>query len=223
MTRKEILFLWLAGLFVSALLVADLIGGKFFRIAGHDLSAGMLAFPLTFVLTDVVNEFYGGHGARRLTFLGLGTALFAFAIIQLAMALPSSPESPLPADVFRNVFGWSTRLYVASLTAYVVGQLLDIAVFGAFRRITKHRFIWLRATGSTVVSQLIDTMVVNFVLLSGRKPTGFILGVVRDSYVIKLLIAIGLTPVIYAAHALVTRLLHGDERPMSDVPDRAAS
>lgn len=222
MTRKERLFLWLGGLFVAALLVADLIGGKFFRVAGHDLSAGMLAFPLTFVLTDVVNEFYGAHGARRITFLGLGTALFAFAIIQLAMALPPSPESPLSHDVFRSVFGWSTRLYVASLTAYVIGQLLDIAVFGALRKVTRHRFIWLRATGSTVVSQLVDSMVVTFVLLSGTKSTAFILGVVRDSYLVKLVVAIGLTPVIYAAHAVLAKLLHGDETPMRDVSDNAS-
>jgi queuosine precursor transporter len=216
MTRKDRLFLWIGGLFVAALLVADLIGGKFFRVAGHDLSAGMLAFPLTFVLTDVLNEFYGPTGARRITFLGLGAAVFAFAIIQLAMALPPSPESPLAHEVFRDVFGWSTRLYVASLTAYVVGQLLDIAVFGALRRVTRHRFIWLRATGSTLVSQLVDTVVVTSVLLWGAKPAGFIAGVIRDSYVVKIVIAIGLTPVIYAAHAIVGKLLHVDETPMRD-------
>lgn len=220
--RKERLFLWLGGLFVAALIVADLIGGKFFRLAGHDLSAGMLAFPLTFVLTDVVNEFYGARGARRITFLGLGTALFAFGIIQIAIALPPSPESPLPHEVFRSTFGWSTRLYVASLSAYVVGQLLDIGVFTALRRITRHRMLWLRATGSTLVSQLIDTLVVSFVLLSGAKPTGFIVGVARDSYAVKIVVALSLTPVIYLAHGAVQRYLHGDERPMQDPDERTA-
>jgi uncharacterized integral membrane protein (TIGR00697 family) len=93
------------------------------------------------------------------------------------------------------------------LTAYVIGQLIDISIFVFVRRITRHGFLWLRSTGSTLVSQAIDTMVVNFVLLSGTKATGFILGVVWHSYVTKVFIAIALTPVIYAAHALLLRFL----------------
>lgn len=211
--RKQRLYVWITGLFVAALLTADLIGARFFRVAGRDLSVGMLAFPLTFVLTDVVNEFFGEKGARRMTFVGLGAALFAFAVINVALVLPESPVSPLPAATFRTVFGWSTRLYVASLSAYVLGQLIDIAVFGAFRRVTKERFLWARATGSTLVGQAIDTFVVTTLLLWGTQPMGYILGVVRDSYLIKIGVALGLTPVIYAAHALVRRGLHVDERP----------
>ncbi len=207
MERKQQLYMWLATLFVAALLVADLIGGKFFRVGRVDLSVGMLAFPLTFVLTDVLNEFYGAAGARRVTYLGLGAAVFAFVVIQVAIALPVSPETPLSQAAFGTVFGWSGRLYVASLTAYVIGQLMDIAIFGVLRRATGHRMLWLRATGSTLISQLMDTMVVNFVLLGGRKSMSFILGVVRDSYALKILIAIALTPIIYLMHALVLRLL----------------
>jgi queuosine precursor transporter len=207
MDRKQRLYLWLATLFVAALLVADLIGGKFFRIGAVDLSVGMLAFPLTFVLTDVLNEFYGPVGARRVTYLGLGAAVFAFLVIQISIALPVSPESPLAQGAFATVFGWSARLYVASLTAYTAGQLLDITIFGLLRRATGHRMLWLRATGSTLVSQLIDTLVVNFVLLGGLKSVPFILGVVRDSYGLKILIAVALTPLIYLLHALVVRLL----------------
>ncbi len=172
----------------------------------------MLAFPLTFVLTDVLNEFYGPVGARRVTYLGLGAAVFAFTVIQMAIALPVSPESPLAGSAFDTVFGWSTRLYVASLTAYLLGQLLDITLFGLFRRLTRHRMLWLRATGSTLASQLLDTVVVNAVLLGGRKPVAFILGVVRDSYTLKILIAVALTPLIYFLHALVLRLLGSGEK-----------
>jgi uncharacterized integral membrane protein (TIGR00697 family) len=204
--RKQHLYLWLGGLFVAALIVADLVGGRFFRIGSVDLSVGMLAFPLTFVLTDVINEFYGTAGARRITYLGLGTALFAFAIINVALALPPSPKG-LPDDVFRSVFGWSRRLYVASLTAYLIGQLADITVFALFRRHTRHRLLWLRATGSTVISQAIDTVVVNFVLLSGREPVGSITRIVVHSYLTKIVVAIALTPLIYAAHAFVLRVL----------------
>jgi uncharacterized integral membrane protein (TIGR00697 family) len=204
--RKQLLFLWLGGLFVAALIVADLIGGKFFRVGTVDLSAGMLAFPLTFVLTDVINEFYGASGARRITFLGLGAALFAFLVINVALALPPSSKG-MAESMFRDVFGWSRRLYVASLTAYVLGQLMDISVFGLLRRMTRHRLLWLRATGSTVLSQLLDTVVVTFILLTGRESTESIMRIVMHSYALKLLIAIGMTPVIYAIHALFLRVL----------------
>lgn len=213
MDRKQHLYLWLAGLFVAALLTADLIGGKVFRVGGIDLSVGMLAFPLTFVLTDVLNEFYGPQGARRVTFLGLGAAVFALAIINVAIALPTSPESPLGGDAFRTVFGWSGRLYVASLSAYVVGQLLDIAVFSSLRRMTRHRLLWLRATGSTLASQLVDTLVVNFVLFTGTKSPEFILGIARNSYLLKIAIAVALTPLIYAIHAFVLRVVRIAEPP----------
>lgn len=212
--RKEHLYLWLLGVFVAALLTADLIGGRFFRLAGRDLSAGMLAFPLTFLLTDVVNEFYGAQATRRLTFVGLGAAVFAFAVINVALVLPVSPESPLSDDAFRATFGWSNRLYVASLTAYLAGQLLDIAVFSGLRRLTRHKLLWLRATGSTLVSQGIDTLMVNFVLLGGFKSTSFIMDVARDSYVLKILIALALTPLVYLVHAFVGRVLKVDERPL---------
>jgi queuosine precursor transporter len=205
--RRPQLYLWLAGLFVAALLIADLIGSKLFRIGSVDLSAGMLAFPLTFVITDVLNEFYGPRGARRVTFLGLGAALFAFAIIQLAIALPTSPESMLPAETFATVFGWSRRLYIASLSAYLFGQLLDISLFALLRRWTRHRLLWLRATGSTLGSQLVDTTVVTTGLLIGVKPAGYIAEMVRNQYIMKVVIAIALTPVIYLAHGLMVRLL----------------
>jgi queuosine precursor transporter len=202
--RKQVLYLWLAGLFVAALLVADLVGGKFFRIGAVDLSIGMLAFPLTFLLTDLLNEFYGPQGARRVTYLGLGAALFAFLLINLALVLPASPKG-MPDEVFRSAFGWSRRLYFASLTAYLLGQLADITIFSALRRLTKHRLLWLRATGSTLVSQALDTVVVNFVLLWGAESVGAILRIVYHSYLLKILIAVVLTPLIYALHAFLLR------------------
>jgi uncharacterized integral membrane protein (TIGR00697 family) len=207
MDRKQRLYVWIVGVFVSALVAGDLIGGKFFRVAGLDLSVGMIPFPLTFVLTDIVNEFYGTEGARRITFVGLGMAVFVFSVINLALALPVSPESPMSQELFARAFGWSSRLYVASLVAYVAGQLLDIWLFQVFLRLTGHRFLWLRATGSTVFSQAIDTLVVNFVLLSGRRSMEFILTVARNGYVVKLMIAISMTPLIYLGRGLFLRYL----------------
>jgi queuosine precursor transporter len=209
--RKQKFYVWLTGLFVAALITADLIGGKVFRIGSIDLSVGMLAFPLTFLLTDIVNEFYGTAGARRLTFIGLGVAIFVFAILKLAVALPTSPESLLTADQFERVFGLSSRLFIASLSAYLIGQLLDISVFLMLRKLTGHRLLWLRATGSTVLSQAVDTLVVTSGLMLGNKPLTYILTVVRNSYLLKLAIAIGLTPLIYLGHAIMRRHFHFTE------------
>ena len=207
MDRKQRLYVWITAVFVSALVAGDLIGGKFFRIYGIDLSVGMIPFPLTFVLTDIVNEFYGTDGARRITFVGLGAAIFVFACINVALALPVSPESPMSQELFARAFGWSARLYVASLVAYVVGQLLDISIFQLFLRVTGHRWLWLRATGSTVASQAIDSLVVNFVLLSGKKPLDFILIVARNGYTVKLVIAVCMTPLIYLGRRVFLRYL----------------
>ena len=208
MDRKQKLYVWLTALFVAALITGDLIGGKLFRVGGIDLSVGMLAFPLTFLLTDIVNEFFGTHGARRLTFIGLGVAIFVFTVLRVAVMLPTSPESMLTASQFETVFGLSSRLYIASLSAYLIGQMLDISVFVLLRKLTGHRLLWLRATGSTILSQAIDTLIVNAVLMAGTKSIGFILTVARNSYVMKLALAIGLTPLIYLGHAILRRHFH---------------
>jgi uncharacterized integral membrane protein (TIGR00697 family) len=107
------------------------------------------------------------------------------------------------------------RLYVASLVAYVVGQLLDISIFQLFLRVTGHKWLWLRATGSTVVSQGIDSLVVNFVLLSGKKPLEFIFVVARNGYLVKLVIAICMTPLIYAGRRMFIRYLEPEGAPGS--------
>jgi queuosine precursor transporter len=210
--RKQRFFVYLTAIFVAALVTGDFIGGKFFVLFGHTFSAGIVPFPLTFVLTDLVNEFYGTHGARRLTMAGLGAAVFVWAVITLALHLPTSPQSPIPDAVFRGAFGTSARLYVASLTAYVIGQFVDITIFHALRRVTGHRFLWLRATGSTVLSQAIDSVAVSFVFLVGTRPLAFIFSNAASNYLGKLAMAILLTPVIYAGHGLFNRYFHLPEQ-----------
>ena len=208
MDRKQQFFVWLTAIFVAALITGDFIGGRFWVLGGFTLSAGIIPFPLTFVLTDIVNEFYGPSGARRLTFVGLGAAVFVWAIIQVALHLPSSPTSPIPDTVFQAAFGTAARLYVASLTAYVIGQMLDISIFRFLRRRTGHRLLWLRATGSTVLSQMIDSFTVSFVFLAGTRSLGFITGNAANNYAGKLIMAVLLTPVIYAIHAIFRRRFH---------------
>ena len=219
MDRKHRFFVWLCAIFVAALITGDFIGGKFWVLFGHNLSAGIIPFPLTFVLTDLVNEFYGTEGARRLTFVGLGAAVFVWAVIRLALALPTSPNSPIPDAVFSSAFGTSSRLYIASLTAYLIGQLLDISIFYVLRSVTGHRFLWLRATGSTVVSQAIDSVSVSFVFLVGTRPLRFIIDNALNNYVGKLIVAVLLTPVIYIGHAVLRRHFHVSESLVEDTAD----
>jgi uncharacterized integral membrane protein (TIGR00697 family) len=221
--RKQRFFVLLTALFVAALVTGDFIGGKFFVAFGHTFSAGIVPFPLTFVLTDLVNEFYGTHGARRITLAGLVAAVFTWAVITLALQLPTSPESPIPDAVFRNAFGTSARLYVASLTAYVIGQLLDISIFHALRRLTGHHMLWLRSTGSTVVSQVIDSLAVSFVFLVGSKPLAFIVSNAFHNYVGKLAMAVLLTPLIYLGHGLFNRYFHLAERDSPAVETTAVT
>jgi len=223
MSVQQRLYLWLSGVFVTSLIVADLTGSKFFSFGsvsalGYTLriehSVGMFAFPITFLLTDLLNEYYGKKAARRITFLGLGMAAFSFALIYLARIAPPAPagRSFIDEDKFDAVLGMSQRLYIASLSAYLVGQLTDIWVFHLLKRITGGRQLWLRATGSTIVSQAIDSLVISFVLGFGSKladgsdaTVAFMLETAAKGYALKFIIAVLITPLIYAGHALMHR------------------
>jgi queuosine precursor transporter len=160
-----------------------------------------------------VNEFYGKAGARRLTYAGLLAAVFVWGVINLALLLPTSVDSPVSDQVFRGAFGTSARLYLASLSAYLIGQLLDISVFQVLRRLTGERMLWLRSTGSTVLSQAIDSLSVSFVFLVGARPFAFIVSNAANNYLGKLVMAVLLTPLIYLGHAVFHRYLGLGEAP----------
>jgi queuosine precursor transporter len=139
-----------------------------------------------------------------------------WGIITLSLHLPTSPDSPIPDAVFRGAFGTSARLYVASLTAYMIGQMLDISIFLVLRKMTGHRLLWLRSTGSTVLSQMVDSLSVSFVFLVGTHPMGFIIGNAVNNYVGKLIMAVLLTPLIYLGHAILRRHFHVTEVLVKD-------
>jgi uncharacterized integral membrane protein (TIGR00697 family) len=208
-TAAPRLYLWLAVVFVTSLVVADTIGCKLFYVPVFTIggmqffkhTCGQLSFPITFLLTDIVNEFYGPKATRHLTLLGFAATLLAFGLYFAAVRIPIHPESP-PSFVtqveFQKVFGLSQQLIVASLTAYVVGQLFDIFVFGAFKRLTRGRYVWLRATGSTLISQLVDTFVVTTIYFWGSGlPLEEKVHIGINGYVLKFVVALALTPLIY--------------------------
>jgi queuosine precursor transporter len=214
-------FVWLGAVFVTCLVIADIIGSKLihftlpFSVLGLDpsviLSAGIVPFPVTFVLTDSINEFYGPQGARRITIIGLAMAILAFCLLTLARWMPTFAQSPIPNDVFNLVFGLSGIMFVASLTAYLLGQLLDIAIFHAIRKLTGHKWLWLRSTGSTVVSQLVDTLVVTLIAFGGKLPWDTLTHLASNNYFWKFCIAVAMTPVCYLLHGIIHRYLGKDD------------
>lgn len=203
------LFMFLVGGFVTCLIVGDLIGGRLygFRFASIEwgISAGMIPFPVTFLLTDLLNEFYGKRVARAVTVVGFCMAVLTVGLVYLAGAIPAAPFTAISQACYENAFQGSIRIFAASLTAYFVAQFVDIGVFHALKMATKNEKLWLRATGSTVISQLIDTITIQTAAWTGTPNQGNILKFIYTSYPLKVLIAIGLTPIIYAGHAFFER------------------
>lgn len=224
LSRPQRVYVVCAAVFLTALVIAEATAGKFFtafrlpfavsilgeRFESVVMTAGVIAFPVTFVATDILNEYFGRPGIRFVTYVGLAMVLFAFGLLQVALAVPTAPASPVPDAAFAAVFGTTTRVIAGSLVAYVVGQLLDIALFHRLRQWTGGRHLWLRATGSTLGSQLVDTLVVLSVAFWGQLSLPTILAITLFNYAYKVAIAVAVTPLVYGAHAAIDRYLGRD-------------
>ncbi|MBC6995993.1 queuosine precursor transporter [Neolewinella lacunae] len=241
--RPSRLFIILAGFFVANALVAELIGVKIFaledtlgiaawnfnlfgEIGALQFSAGVVLWPIVFVMTDLLNEYYGRRGVRMLSFLTVALISYAFlmifAAIQLAPAdwwvvQSAARNVPDSQAAFAITFGQGLFIIVGSLAAFLLAQLTDVFVFQRIRGRTGEGRLWLRATGSTVVSQLVDSLVVLIVafklgpeLFGGVAdpwPWSRILAVATVQYTFKFLMAVVLTPVIYLLHGWIDRYL----------------
>ena len=201
------LFVCLCAVFVMCLLLGDVIGGKTIATPLGPISVGIIPFPVTFLLTDVVNDFYGRKGARFLTWLGFGAAVGAWIVLQVGTLLPIDQSTYFTQAEFQKIFGGSSQLFVASMLAYLIGQFLDIYVFQFWKALTQSKHLWLRATGSTVLSQAVDTIVINEIFWNwtAHREQGWILSKIGREYGIKVVVAIFLTPVIYALHGFIVR------------------
>lgn len=208
------LFVVLAAVFVTCLVVGDVIGGKNAATPIGPVSVGMIAFPVTFLLTDIVNDFYGSRGARFLTVVGFSAAALAWVVLQLATHSSTDSSSYFLEGEFSKIFGGSAQLFVASMLAYLIGQFLDISVFQFWKTLTQSRHLWLRATGSTLLSQLVDTATINLVFWWGKKELGWVVLKIGREYGIKVLVAVLLTPLVYALHAFVVRRLGLEPAPV---------
>ena len=212
-TRKNLLFLLLSGFFITNAIMGEMTGGKIIQLGPFALSMGIIPWPVVFLSTDLINEYYGRNTVRRLTFVASGLIVYAFLLLFLGMNVEAAPFSPVSSEAFNTVFGQSMWIIVGSLVAFLLSQLIDVIVFWAIRRKTGSGLLWLRATGSTVVSQLIDTFVVAGIafLLPGKISFAEYLNMAGTGYLAKLIIAIALTPLIYLGHNLISKYLAGSD------------
>jgi len=211
--RQELVYLILGGIFVTNALLGEILGGKLIQMGPYVMSMGVLPWPVVFLTTDLINEYFGKPGVRKLTFLTVGLIVYAFCIIYAAMQVPAARISPVDDRSFSTVLGQSLWIIVGSVIAFLVSQLVDVLVFWMFRDRTGGRHLWLRATGSTAVSQLIDTFIVLGIAfwLPGKISTGDFLGLSLTNYTYKFLIAVSITPVLYLAHGVIDRFLGRDQ------------
>ena len=234
------LFCILAGFFIANSLIAEVIGVKIFSLEdtlgvpraniplfgthfSFHLTAGVLLWPVVFVMTDIINEYYGPKGIKFLSFLTIGLIAFSFVIYNAAIGLKPSEYFSIgnginkPDNAFRGIFGQGLWIIIGSIIAFLVGQILDVIIFHRIKKITGEKNIWLRATGSTLVSQLIDSFIVLFIAfyVGKRIQTGQgdpwslnqVLVTGTGNYIYKFIIALLMTPVIYAAHYCIEKYL----------------
>ena len=208
--RKDIVFIILAGFFITNAIVAELIGGKLVQFFGlFTQSIGIILWPIVFLLTDLINEHYGMQGVRKLTYITVGLITYTFILISIGIQIPAVGFSPVNDETFHTVFGQSQWIIVGSIVAFFISQLVDVYVFWLFRNKTNGKYIWLRATGSTVVSQLIDTFVVQFIafVIPGKWAFNEFVKNASWGYSFKLLVALCLIPFIYLGHHLINKFL----------------
>lgn len=241
--KKQTLFIALAAIFLTNAILAEMIGVKIFSgesILGlppaniplfggltldFNLTAGVIIWPVVFLTTDIINEYYGKKGVKRLSYIAAVCISYAFIVIYVITLLPPAPfwldindtdpngNSFNINFAFTKIFSQGLGIIVGSLVAFLVGQFMDVFIFQKLKKITGNKMIWLRATGSTLISQLIDSFAVlglAFYVLAPEESRWSIaqvtsVGVIN--YIYKFSIAIVLTPVIYLAHGLIDKYL----------------
>jgi queuosine precursor transporter len=237
--RATRLFIGLAAFFCVNAVLAEFIGVKIFALedtlgiapmewnlfgqkGSLNFTAGTLLWPVVFVFTDVINEFYGKRGVRMISWIAVALILygfvFAFSAIHLAPAgwwLDAAKDQGVPnyQYAYAAVFGQGLWSIAGSVIAFLVGQLIDVRIFHRIRRMTGEKYVWLRATGSTAISQLIDSFVVlyiAFVLGPQQWPTSLFMAVGTVNYAYKMLAAVAMIPLIYLLRRAIIGYLGGE-------------
>lgn len=236
--KRNRLFLILGSFFLTNAIIAEMIGTKIFSLEAtlginpaqipmfggkfdFNLTAGVMLWPVVFIMTDVINEYFGKKGVFRLSMLAVVMLIYTFIMIFGAMQLKGASfweDSQAAAGLnhmgkaFNAVFGQGLFIIVGSLVAFLIGQMVDALVFTQVRKRTGQNLIWLRATGSTIVSQFIDSYVVLFIAFYWGADWSFstVLMIGTGNYIYKLCMALLLLPVLYPVHSMIDRYLGKD-------------
>ncbi|MGO4820362.1 MULTISPECIES: queuosine precursor transporter [unclassified Flavobacterium] len=212
-TKKDTVYIVLAGIFITNAIVAELIGGKLIHVGSNLMSIGILPWPIVFVTTDLINEYFGEKGVKKLSLITAGLIAYTFIIIYFAMQIPAVNGDHLVSDSqFNGVFGQSLWIIIGSITAFIVSQLIDVSIFHFLKNKTGNKMIWLRSTGSTVISQLFDSFIVLGIAfwMTGKMTTEVFIYSAFTGYFVKLIIAIALTPLIYLGRSLIEKYIHNN-------------
>jgi uncharacterized integral membrane protein (TIGR00697 family) len=230
------LFIFFTAFFVANALIAECIGGKIFsleKIFGYhpaqftlfgqkglsfNLTCGVLLWPLEFIMTDIVNEYYGPKAVRQISYIAVGLIAYAFVMFYTAIHIPfadfwigTKVDSGVPnmQDAFNSIFGQGMWIILGSLTAFLVSQIVDVTIFHRIKAITGEKWVWLRATGSTVISQLVDSFIVLFIAfkLGNNWSWQLVLAICLVNYAYKFSMAILLTPLIYLVEHRIEKWL----------------
>lgn len=239
--KGQILFFILGGFFITNALIAEMIGVKIFSLEqtfgfepanlsffgiknlSFNLTAGVLLWPIVFIMTDIINEYFGRRGVKILSYAAVAFIIYAFLMIFLAIKLAPnewwdtqsglneiSQNSIFYMDVaFKKIMGQGLWIIFGSLIAFLIGQLLDVLVYHKIRQVTGEGQVWLRATGSTLISQFIDSYVVLIIAfyIGADWSIERVAAIATVNYIYKFILAIGLTPVIYMAHHFIDAFL----------------
>lgn len=195
------LYLVLAGIFVASLVTCNLIANKFVSIdlgfKTFIVSAGILPYPLTFLVTDILSEIYGKKRASMVVLSGFIASLFVLLFLWIGSQFNAINGSPIDNDTYNLVFSNAWRVIFASMIAYLSAQFLDVRLFHFWKKMTKGRHLWLRNNASTIGSQLVDTILVISVLFIGVWDTDQIISAIIDGWLFKMLVAFIDTPLFY--------------------------
>ena len=198
---KDQFYLVLSAIFIASLVTCNLIANKFVTVdLGFKVfivSAGILPYPLTFLVTDLISELYGQRKANLVVFSGFIASLFVLLFLWLGGQFSSIPDSLVSDEIYNSVFQNAWRLIAASMIAYLFAQFIDVRIFHFWKKLTDGKHLWLRNNGSTIASQLVDTTLVICILFIGVWNTDQIQSAIIDGWIFKMLMALLDTPIIY--------------------------
>jgi hypothetical protein len=233
--RKNKLFLILGTFFLTNAIVAEFIGAKIFSLEStlginpfkitffgetnsFNMTAGVILWPFVFIMTDIINEYFGKDGVRKLSYITVIMLIYSFVMVRVAMGLNgadfwigSGAKNGIMdmSSAYNSVFGAGLMIIIGSLVAFLVGQLVDAFIFNKIKDKTNNKFIWIRATGSTVVSQFIDSYIVLIIAfyIGGTISFKQVMAIGTINYIYKLIMSVVLLPLLYFVHGIIDRYL----------------